>query len=163
LSQDLDSDVPGSENPDVGQDANLLRAARRINSELHRHSHRPMMLSQQARDRLTELHADYLADLAQEAIRTARRGGVQTVDEFHVEQASSRLGLSQTSGALETTANTLGGVFAGAGIAFAYELVFTAGPHSTTKIATAFIMSIVGFVLLSIGITTTWSRRSRAG
>lgn len=141
------------------EQATLTEAALRINAELDRRPRDPMTISPEARDRLAELHAEYLADLGQEAVRTARRGHVSTVDELHVRQASVRLGSSRGS-ALETAANTFGGVFAGAGIASVYALMFTPGPHGTGETAMALVLSVIGFVLLAVGLTVTFLRRS---
>jgi histone H3/H4 len=146
---------------DGGERATLSDAAERINAELVRRLREPMTFSPEARERLAELHAEYLADLGQEAVRVARRAHVSTVDELHVRQASTRLGMGRSRGsALETAANTFGGVFAGAGIASVYALMFTPGPHGIGETAAALVLSVIGFVLLAIGLTVTFLRRS---
>lgn len=141
--------------------ATLSSAAERIDAELRRRPREPMTFGPEARERLAELHAEYLADLGQEAVRVARRGHVSTVDELHVRQASTRLGAGRgQSSALETAANTFGGVFAGAGIASVYALMFTPGPHGIGETVTTLVLSVIGFVLLAIGMTVTFLRRS---
>lgn len=139
----------------------MVVAAHRINAELDRRTDQPLQLGANARECLALLHAEYLADLGQEAVRIARRSHVTTVDETHVRQASVRLGMGRVrTSALEASANTFGGVFAGAGIASVYAIMFTPGPHTTGETAVALALSVLGFVSLAVGLTLTFLRRS---
>jgi hypothetical protein len=137
---------------------NLATAAARINGELTRSS--PIALSHAARARLEAVHAEFLGDVGQESIRIARRAGLATVDESHVEKAYERISSARGGGSFSTFANTLGGLLSGAALASIYAIVFSAGPHGTAEIVTALLLSIVGFALLAVGLTLSMSRRS---
>ncbi len=140
--------------------AHLSLAATRIDGELRRRPAKRLSLSPDARDALALAHAEYLADLGQEAIRIARRDRLATVDQEHVEQAVRRLDQGAAKGNARTNAaNSLGGVFGGAGLASAYAIVFTAGPHSTMEIVVALLLSVVGFSSLVYGLTASSGRR----
>jgi hypothetical protein len=117
-----------------------------------------MTLSNEASTELEVLHAEYLGDLGEEAVRLARREHLSTVDRTHVIQAADRMG-SDSSAVFPNIANSIGGLFAGAGLAGAYSIVFTSGKHSTAEIAVTLILSIVGFVLLAAGVTAMIIRR----
>jgi hypothetical protein len=139
---------------------NLAYAARQINEELTRHADRRMSLSEAARAKLEDAYADYLAEVGTEAVRIARRANLTTVDGVHVEEAGQRL--SPRTGrntATATAANTIGGLLGGAGITLAYPLLATPGPHGTTHAAVAAVLSLLGFFLLTIGLTLTVARR----
>lgn len=139
----------------------LVESGRRISDELNRKPQKPMALSPQAAEALEELHADYIGELGQESVRLARRTGLSTVDESHVRQAAEKIGGpgARNSG-IVATANTLGGVVAGGGIASAYNLFFGSGVIDTPEIAIAIILCVVGFVLLAVGGTMALVRRS---
>lgn len=81
-----------------------------------------------------------------------------TVDASHVNEASKRVGGPARGSALATAANTIGGVVAGSGMASTYAVVFTAGPHETPEILTAIMLSVVGFVLLTLGLALSARR-----
>ena len=137
--------------------ANLVAAAARINSELSRSG--PMSISPAARARLEAVHAEFLGDVGQEAIRIARRASLATVDESHVDEAYQRISSKASSNGLATILNTVGGLLGGASLASIYAIAFTDGPHGTAEIITALLFSIVGFALLAIGLTLSVSRR----
>jgi hypothetical protein len=144
---------PGSQLP-----TNLAVAAQRIDDALNHNPNMPMVLSSQAREELEVLHGEYLGDLGQEAVRLARQEHLSTVDRTHVLDAADRLG-GDPSGVFSNVANSIGGLFAGAGLAGAYNIVFTSGKHSTAEIAAALVLSIIGFVLLAAGVTAMIIRR----
>lgn len=135
-------------------------AAQRIDNALSHNSSRPMKLSDEAAEELEILHAEYLGDLGQEAVRLARRERLSTVDRTHVAQASDRI-TGESSAVFSSIANSIGGLFAGAGLADAYSIIFTTGNHGTAEIVTTLILSIIGFVLLAAG-ATAMIIRSRA-
>lgn len=140
---------------------NVAIAAKRINDELNRRPGEPMSISSRARAKLELLQTEYLADVAQDAIRAARKHELATADESHVNAAAARIG----SGAggpspFASVANTLGGVFAGAALASTYAIMFTEDKHGTTEIVTAIALSIFGFSLLAIGLTMTFIKRA---
>jgi histone H3/H4 len=145
--------TPGSQLP-----INLATAAQRIDEALNHNPNMPMALSGQARAELEILHGEYLGDLGQEAVRLARREHLSTVDRTHVLQAADRLG-GDSSGVFSNVANSIGGLFAGAGLAAAYSIVFTPGKHSIAEIVVALVFSIIGFVLLAAGVTAMIIRR----
>ena len=137
--------------------ANLAQAAIRINAELTRSA--PMTLSLNARTRLEIVHAEFLGDVGQEAIRIARRSGLSTVDEAHVDMAYERISSGSTGSGWATAANTVGGLLSGAGIASIYSITFTPGPHGTAEIVAALLLSAVGFALVVFGLTLALARR----
>jgi len=138
--------------------ANLAVAAQRIDDALNHNPNEPMTLSSQAKTTLEVLHAEYLGDLGQEAVRLARAGQLSTVDKRHVTQAADRLG-GDPSGVFSAVANSIGGLFAGAGLAGAYSVVFTPGRHSTGEVAATLALSVVGFILLAAGVTVMVIKR----
>jgi histone H3/H4 len=127
--------------------------------ELRRKPARVMTLAHEASDALQDFQAEYLAELGEQAIRLARKDRLRTVDREHVEQAASQLGTTTNRDRLSSAANTLGGLIAGAGLASTYALAFTQDQHSTAEIITAIILCIIGFSILSVGITTTFVGR----
>lgn len=138
----------------------LAAAARRIDIALN-HSPNParrMVLSDEAKTELEVLNAEYLGDLGQEAVRLARCENLSTVDRTHVIEAAGRLN-SDASGVFSNVANSIGGLFAGAGLAGAYSIVFTSGKHSIAEIIATLAMSIIGFILLTAGVTVMITRR----
>lgn len=119
-----------------------------------------MSLSPRAAEVLEDLHSDYLAELGQQSVHLARRHRLSTVDENHVLQASEKIGgPGGRSSGLTTTANTIGGVIAGGGIASAYNVFFGPGIHTSAEFATAIALCVLGFVLLAIGVTITLIKR----
>lgn len=146
----------------VAVPSNLLDAALRIDVELSRRKKSPMILSTQAASALEIAHAEFLGDVGQEAVRIARRANLRTVDESHVKEAASRIGIGGSrNSALETSFNTLGGVIAGAGIASVYSVNFNPGPHSSLESITSVSLSVLGAVLLAIGLTVTVQKGKR--
>jgi hypothetical protein len=137
---------------------NLTDAVERIDAELTRKSKKNMSLTPDAVAGLQEAHADYFADLGQEAIRLARKDRLRIVDREHVERAVARLGMGSSQSRVGNAANTLGGLLAGAGLAGGYGLAFTAGPHSTGEIVTTIVFCILGFFVLAVGLTLTMMR-----
>lgn len=136
----------------------LAAAAQRIDGALNSHSGKRMILSDEATSELEVLHAEYLGDLGVEAVRLARKERLSTVDRTHVVQAADRIG-GDSSGVFANVANSIGGIFAGAGLAGAYSIVFTPGHHSTSEIVVTLILAVVGFVLLAAGVTAMIIRR----
>lgn len=137
----------------------LTEAGRRIDKELNRRSSHRMVLSAKASERLAVLHAEYLADLGEEAVRIARRRGLETVDENHVIEACSRIGGPSLNSRITTAANTFGSVIAGAGMASAYTVTFGAGPHTNLEQLAALSLCVVGFVLLAVAVTVSFLKR----
>ena len=82
----------GAGTPGAPVQPNLTDAGQRIDAELRRKPSKIMALSPEAGAALADAHADFLADLGQEAIRLARKDRLRTVDREHVDQALSRLG-----------------------------------------------------------------------
>jgi hypothetical protein len=138
--------------------ANLAVAAHRIDDALNHNPSKPMTLSPQASAELEVLHGEYLGDLGQEAVRVARREHLSTVDKTHVLQAADRIS-ADSSSVFTNVANSIGGLFAGAGLAGGYNIVLTVGKHSAAEIAVTLILSIIGFILLAAGITAMVLRR----
>jgi len=136
---------------------NLVAAAARINAELTRS--RPMSISPAARARLELVHAEFLGDVGQEAVRMARRASLATVDESHVSQAYERISSGANSNGPATILNTVGGLLGGAALASIYAIAFADSPHGTAEIVTALVLSVVGFALLAVGLTLSISRR----
>lgn len=149
---------PAPANPSNQLPANLAIAAQRIDDALRHNPSARMSLSDQARTELEVLHGEYLGDLGQEAVRLARREHLSTVDKTHVTEAADRLG-GDPSGVFSNVANSIGGLFAGAGLAGTYSIVFTAGNHSTAEIVATLVLSIIGFILLAAGVTAMIIRR----
>jgi histone H3/H4 len=145
-------------NPGGQLPANLAIAAQRIDNALNHNPNRPMTLSNEASTELEVVHAEYLGDLGQEAVRLARQEHLSTVDKTHVIQAADRIG-NDPSTVFSNVANSIGGLFAGAGLAGAYSIVFTPGKHSTAEIVVTLILSIIGFILLTAGVTAMILRR----
>jgi hypothetical protein len=158
VNLDVAAQFPASFALTVQLPTGLAVAAQRIDEALTHNPHRLMSLSDQARTELEVLHAEYLGDLGQEAVRVARRGHLSTVDRTHVIQAADLL-RGDPSGVFSNITNSIGGVFAGAGLAGLYSLVFTAGKHSSTEIAVTLVLSVIGFVLLTAGVTAMVIRR----
>lgn len=152
--------TPGqpASNPTGQLPANLAQAAQRIDGALSHNPNRPMALSNEATMELEVLHAEYIGDLGQEAVRLARREQLSTVDRTHVLQAADRIA-GDSSTVFSNIANSIGGLFAGAGLAGAYNIVFTPSKHSTAEIVVTLILSIVGFILLTAGVTAMIIRR----
>src|SRR5258708_4964952 len=113
---------PGA--PAVNLSQNLAVAAQRIDGALNHNPAKRMILSDEAATELQVLHAEYLGDLGVEAVRLAKREHLSTVDRTHVVQAADRIG-GDSSGVFANVANSIGGLFAGAGLAGAYGIVFT--------------------------------------
>jgi histone H3/H4 len=131
----------------------ISHAIQRINDELNRRPSRPMTLSSGARQKLGLVQTEYLADIAQEAIRIARRGRLVTVDESHIDEAVERFASGKTGhNAATNAANTFGGLLAGAGIAMILAILFTPGKHGNLEIVTAFALSVIGFSLIMVGL-----------
>jgi histone H3/H4 len=148
--------------PNIGPPpANLTDAAFRINKELNRRASRPMVLSPHAKNKLELVHAEYLADIGEEAIRAARRADLATVDEIHVDHAVERLGARGNSSLVDAICNPVGGVIAGAGVASVYAIMFTAGPHSDIERFVSIALCVIGAILLTIGISVTVFRRKK--
>jgi histone H3/H4 len=133
-------------------------AARRIDDALNHNPSRPITLSADARTELEVLHAEYLGDLGQEAVRMARKERHSTVDRTHVINAAERL-QEDTSNKFSSIMNSVGGIAAGAGISSVYSILFSRSHHSTAEIAFGIVVSVIGAVLLAIGITSAVVRR----
>lgn len=118
-----------------------------------------MSFGEDAGSALAEAHANFLADLGIESVRLARKDRLQTVHRIHVEKAADRLGAGSGSNNVASTCNTLGGLVAGAGLAGAYGLAFSSSPHSTAEQMVTLALCVVGFILLTVGITITMTRR----
>ena len=141
--------------------ANVALAAQRINNELIRRPSKPMTFSHHARSKLEVLQTEYLADVAESAIRAARKDGLVTVDEAHVDSAAARIGSGAVgAGPVATAANTMGGLLAGAALASIYAIMFGQDAHSTAEIVTAITLSVLGFSLLAIGLTLTFIKHT---
>lgn len=139
---------------------NLADAAASIDMELRRKRNKIMKLEESGGEALAEAHADFMADLGRDAIRLARKDGLQCVERTHVELAVKRYGTGAGESRLGSALSTLGGLLAGAGLAAGYGLLFTPGPHSTGEQTTTLAFCIFGFFLLAIGLTlTTMGRR----
>ena len=133
-------------------------AARRIDDALNHNPDRPITLSVDARTELEVLHAEYLGDLGQEAVRMARKERHSTVDRVHVMNAADRL-REDSSSKLSNILNSVGGIAAGAGISSVYSILFSHSHHSTAEIAFGITTSVLGAILLAIGITSAVVRR----
>jgi hypothetical protein len=137
-----------------------MAAAARINYELTR-TNPQMSLSSAPRTRLEVVHAEFLGDVGQAPVQMARRANVATVDESHADEAYTQIGSAAGDSPVPTIANTLGRTISGAGLASIYFIVFTSGVHGTSEIVTAVVLNVVGFVLLTLGLTLTAARRRR--
>ena len=91
----------------------MQEAASRIDKELSRRTSAPMTMSIGGRDKLTIVQTELIADIGTDAIKIARRSGVSTVDERHVDEAAARLGASEKTNALTTIVNNVGGILVG--------------------------------------------------
>lgn len=142
----------------------VAEAARRINEELARKPQRRMRFDSAATTRLELVHAQYLGDVGEEAVRIARRANLTNVDESHVNQAATWIsaGGSRRSGSLSTVMNTLGGLFGGAGIASVYAIAYSLGPHGLAEQLTALILCVLGSILLTTGSVLELARRRRS-
>lgn len=138
--------------PDLA-DAGLL-----IDKELQRAKVR---FSDDAGVALAEAHAEFLADLGIEAVRLTRKDRLATVDRVHVEKAADRLGANTSSSSVASICNTLGGLIEGAGIAATFNIAFGGRTPSIGEIMVTIGLSIVGGVLLAIGLTILWAARQR--
>lgn len=139
--------------------ANLAAAAQRINGELVRRPQNPISLSTQAQTELEVLHAEYLGDLGQEAVRLARQDRLATVDREHVLQAAKRLGAGKADSGKAGAFSTVGGLIAGAGLAGVYQIMFGPGSHTTSEFLVVIALSVVGFILLSLGLAFSLIKR----
>jgi hypothetical protein len=122
----------------------LQEAANRIDDELERRASSPMSLSASANDKLTIVQTEILADIGTEAVKIARRQGLSTVDERHVDEAANRLGVIEKSSSLIAAINNIGGILTGAGLAALYAILFTEGPHGSGELLMAFGLNVVG-------------------
>lgn len=150
----------GASNPSPMLPAHLATAAQRIDNSLNHNSANPIALSHNAKIELEALHAEYLGDLGQEAVRLARRERLSTVDKMHVVRAAERLSSDPMSTAnISNITNSIGGLLAGAGLAGIYQIVFVSEKHSSLEIAVAAVLAILGFMLLSVGMTAMLIRK----
>lgn len=142
--------------------ATLAAAAQQIEQELNRRPNRPMILSPNAGTRLSIVHAEYLGDVGEESVRIARREGLDTVDERHVNQAVNRICQGGRGSGIATACNTIGSIIAGIGLAAWYAIFFTAGNnagvHSSSEYIVAAVASILAGILLTAGIVLTVMR-----
>ncbi len=133
----------------------LASAGLRIDRQLQR---RRMSFDEDAGLALADAHADFLADLGVEAARLARKDRLNTVHRVHVEKAVDRLGAGSGASGFATVCNTLGGVVAGIGVAGAYNLAFNPAQHTTAEQMVTIALCIVGFVMLTVGVSITMIR-----
>jgi hypothetical protein len=119
-----------------------------------------MTLTPGAGEALEEAYADFFGDVGIEAIRLARRVGLENIDRAHVETARSRIGTDMRKGRLGSVLSTAGGVVAGAGGTSIYAVLFTVGVHTTAEWMTGLVLTSIGFVLLAVGITLMLTGKS---
>jgi hypothetical protein len=135
----------------------LADAGLRIDKELRRKGE--IAFSKAGAAALANAHSNFVGDLGVEAIRLTRKDRMSTVDRVHIETAVDHLGASSTTSLVANACNTIGGVVAGIGFAGAYALRFGSGPHSTTEILVTLALSVVGCILLAVGLTMTFAKR----
>lgn len=144
---------PATPLPNPGVPAALGAAAQQIQNELTRRPSKPMTLSAQAAAKLGIVHTEFFGDVGVEAVRIARRAGLDTVDEAHVNEAVSRVCQESQSSAIKIAGNTLGSIIAGIALTGWYSIVFTSGPHSNGEYVIAGVSSTVAGILLTIAFT----------
>jgi hypothetical protein len=137
----------------------LRDANARINAELNRRPNARMSMPKEAQDKLTLVQTEVIADIGIDAIRIARRRGLRNVDEKHVDEAASLLGVGDHDRIWTTVMNNVGGVLLGAGLAAMYAIMFGSGIHATNEILTAWGLSVAGTVLMAVGFTMSAMRR----
>jgi hypothetical protein len=142
----------------------LADAARRINDELRRKPQRIMRFDPAADVELEIVHAQYVGDVGEEAVRIARRQGLVNVDASHIEQAATWInaGGNRRQGSASTVLNTFGGLIGGAGAASIYALAYNPDPHTTAEHLTGLILCVLGAILLTAGSMLELTRRKRS-
>ena len=118
-----------------------------------------MALTPDARAALEVEHAEHLGNVGVEAARLARRDGLSIVDAEHVEQAARRLGTASGGGVFATVGNSIGGVLLGAGVQSVYQIQFAPGPHTASESVVAAGFSLLGGVLVTLGMSLSLKRR----
>jgi hypothetical protein len=144
------------------EDAAMNLALHRISDEMSRRSGKSVVISGRAWDRLEEIHAEYLADVGQEAVRLARRAGLCVVDESHVDHAGSRIavGISRRT-AVEKATSVFGGILAGVGIAAIHAIMYREGEPNPAELTTALGITGVSAVFLTVNLMLTFGTRAR--
>jgi hypothetical protein len=125
-------------------------AAQQIQNELNRRPTSPMVLSAQATAKLGIVHTEFFGDIGTEAVRIARRAGLATVDEIHVDEAVSRACQESRTSVVSGAANTLGSIIAGVALAGWYAILFNQPPHSGAEYVVAAISTTLAGILLTM-------------
>lgn len=112
-----------------------------------------MSLATNAGIALSEVYAEFFAEVGIEAIRLARRDGLETVDRTHVEKGSRRIGAGTGTGRAGSALMAIGGILGGWGASSISAVTFGTGTHSTGEWVTAIILSTLGTILFTVGIT----------
>jgi hypothetical protein len=135
------------------EDSALRQALDRIEEEFGKGG--PKDLSDEARAALLDAHAEFLEDLGVEAVRAAKRGGLDTVSARHIDEAHIFIQSGSESKVIQGFA-TFGGVLAGAG-AGQFLAVLSEKDPSNLGYALATIFLVVGFLF----IAGAWSKNRR--
>lgn len=141
----------------------IIEAARRIEGELRRTTP-PLNVSSAAWAELANAQAEHLSSVGIEAARIARRSQLGTVDTLHIRAANRHVMGSPRGTGVATASLAVGGVIGGAGVAFAMEIANRhAGdpPLTTSDLLVAMISTVVGAILLVIGIAITINNSKR--
>jgi histone H3/H4 len=129
-------------------------ANNRIEEELKRRKKEPpMVMSDEAKDKLATIQTEMIADVGIDAVRIARRKGLKTVDQQHVNEAASNFGLGNGGSFLGAIVNNIGGILTGAGIASIYAIIFTPGPHGSAEVLVGYGLSVIGSICMAVSIT----------
>jgi len=139
--------------PEQPEDSALKRALDRIEKEFDANG--PRDLSDEARAALLDAHAEFLEDLGVEAVRVAKRGGLDIVSARHIDDARVALQSGSESRVIQGV-SALGGVLAGAG-AGQFLAVLSEKDPSNLGYALATLFLVAGCLLLA----GAWSRSRR--
>jgi hypothetical protein len=140
----------------------ILAAAQRFQTELKR-VEPELQVSTDAWTELTKAQAEHLGSVGVEAARLARRAQLGTLDAIHIRDANRYITGSPRGTGIATAALAVGGVVAGAGVAYSMELVNRPAAETLTvhELVTALVSSVIGAVLLVVGIAITVANSRR--
>lgn len=145
--------TPSSSHTPPPGSGKILDAANRIQLELNR-KYPALRLDSGAADELETAYADYMALVGQEAVRSARRDRLSSVDRTHVQRSVQRLDQGRTSrSGISEAGNTVGSVLAGAGLSLLVSILTSGESLEPTPVIVGVALSIVGSVLVSLALS----------
>lgn len=127
-------------------------AVQDIQSELLRKKSRPMVIGSSARVALDDFYSEHLRSIGTDAVRIARREGLETVDSRHVRMASERWSNPSVRSWRKDFAITLGGLVAGIGGTEMYALLSADSPITPVEYTVNLAFLLSGTVALVFGL-----------